>query len=83
MASARQEFIERLLRDVRFDVSYLREKSEEHSRMFLELRKEIHDWQETTATSAGFAMHANLRNGAIEAEVEALKQRVENLEKTK
>ena len=25
------------------------------------MRKEIHDWQETVATAAGFAMHANIR----------------------
>ncbi len=44
------------------------------------LNKKFDDWQETTATGLGLATHANLRNAAIEAELEALKRRVEALE---
>ncbi|MBI3274725.1 MAG: hypothetical protein HYZ60_01955, partial [Methylocystis sp.] len=59
------------------------ERSEEHSEQFKALRKEIRDWQETTATATGFSMHANIRNTALEVEIADLKKRVEKLEKVK
>ena len=49
----------------------------------MQMRKDMRDWQETTATATGFAMHANIRNQALEAEIADLKRRVENLERAK
>ncbi len=73
----------RLLRDIRatqdghFDL--LKQNAEELRR----LRKEIHDWQETTATAIGFAAHANIRHDAVEKRLDDLTARVESLEKKK
>ncbi|WP_279479618.1 hypothetical protein [Aureimonas sp. SK2] len=65
----------------------IRSKQGEHDSRFSRidnqlagLNKRFDDWQETTATRLGLATHANLRNTAIEAELEALKRRVEALE---
>jgi hypothetical protein len=52
-----------------------------HDRRFDELKKQIEEWQETTATGVGFAAHANLRNRALEKEIAELKRRVERLER--
>jgi hypothetical protein len=45
-----------LLREMRGDVAALRERADEHSEELRALRRQIHDWQETTATATGFAM---------------------------
>jgi hypothetical protein len=55
----------------------------EHSEECKALRTEMHDGQETVATTAGFAMRAHFRRGAIASEIEALRKRVETLEKAK
>jgi septal ring factor EnvC (AmiA/AmiB activator) len=72
-----------LLREMRGDVAILRERADEHSEELRALRKQIHDWQETTATATGFAMHANIRGQEMEQEIADLKRRVEKLEKPK
>jgi hypothetical protein len=72
-----------LLREMRGGVAILRERADEHSQELRALRKPIHDWQETTATATGFAMHANIcgqENGAGDRRPE---KRVEKLEKVK
>ena len=76
MIDERGDLMLEMLREIRATL-------DEHSSEFKTLRKEMHDWHETIATAAGFAMHANLRSGAIESEIEALKKRVETLEKAK
>ncbi len=56
-----------LLREMRGDVSILRERTDEHSEELRALRRQIHDWQETTATATGFAnarQHSWPGNGA-------------------
>ena len=63
----------RLLRDIRAT-------EDEHGREFATLNKKFDDWQETTATGRGLASHANIRNTAIEAELETSKRRVAALE---
>ena len=72
-----------LLREMRGDVAVLRERADEHSEELRALRKQIHDWQETTATATGFAMHANIRGQEIEQEIADLRKRIEKLEKAK
>jgi predicted nucleic acid-binding Zn-ribbon protein len=76
MVEERDDLMLKMLRDIRVTL-------DEHSGEFKALRKEMHDWHETIATATGFAMHANLRDSAIESEIEALKRRVETLEKAK
>ncbi len=83
MAKEPDNLILTLLREMRGDLATLRERADEHSAEFKALRKQITDWQETTATASGFAVHANLRNQALEAEIADLKRRVENLERAK
>ena len=73
----------RLLRETRSDMAVVRERADEHAEELRALRKEIHDWQETTATATGFSVHANTRVRLIEQELAALKKRVETLEEAK
>ena len=70
-----------LLREMRGDIAILRERADEHSEELRALRGQIRDWQETTATATGFAMHANIRGQEMEREIADLKKRVEKLEK--
>ena len=58
----------RLLRDIRAT-------QDEHGRELATLNKKFDDWQRKTATGLGLASYANIRNTAIEAELEALKRR--------
>ena len=48
-----------------------------------ELKKQIYDWQETTATAVGLATHSNLRNQAIENQIADMAKRIERLERAK
>ena len=61
MSEEPENLVLKLLREMRGDVAILRELADEHSEEFRALRRQIHDWQETTATATGFAMHANVR----------------------
>jgi len=83
MSTEPENLVLTLLREMRGDVVVLRERADEHSEELRALRRQIHDWQETTATATGFAMHANIRGQEIEQEVAELKKRVERLEKAK
>jgi len=83
MAKEPDSLILRLLREMRSDMAVVRERADEHTEELRALRKEIHDWQETTATATGFAVHANARVQSIEQELAALKKRVEKLEEAK
>jgi hypothetical protein len=54
--------------DVARDARHIDEHTkrfEAHDRRFDELHKAIEDWQETTSTGAGFAMHANIRTQGL------------------
>jgi septal ring factor EnvC (AmiA/AmiB activator) len=83
MAKETDNLVLKLLREMRGDVAVLRERADEHSEEFKALRKEIRDWQETTATASGFAMHANIRGQKFEDELAELRRRVDELEKAK
>jgi predicted nucleic acid-binding Zn-ribbon protein len=48
-----------------------------------ELKKQIYDWQETTATAVGLATHSNLRNQAIENQIADMAKRIDRLERAK
>jgi septal ring factor EnvC (AmiA/AmiB activator) len=72
-----------ILREIRGDLGHLRERADETTAELKALRKQIHDWQETTATATGFAMHANIRGQAFEEQLAELRKRVEKLEKTR
>jgi septal ring factor EnvC (AmiA/AmiB activator) len=83
MAKEPDNLVLELLREMRGDVRTLRERSEEHADELRKIRKEIHSWQETTATGVGFAMHANVRLETVEQRFEDLTKRIERLEKQK
>ena len=61
MAEEPESLVLQLLRERCGEIAALRESAEEHSELFEALRKDIRDWQETTATTTGFAMHPNIR----------------------
>jgi hypothetical protein len=82
MAKEPDSLILRLLREMRSDMVVIRERADEHAEELRAFRKEIH-WQETTATAAGVAVHANTRVQSIEQELAALKKRVEKLEEAR
>jgi len=76
-----EDLVLTLLRQMRADVCILRERDDEHSEELRALRKPIHDWQETTATAAGFAMRPNIRAHVdLRRQVADLTRRVEKLE---
>ena len=83
MAKEPENLILTLLREMRGDLATLQNRADENTADLKALRKQIQDWQETTATATGFAMHANIRNQALDAEIADLKRRVENLERAK
>ncbi len=70
----------RLLNEIRSKLGEHDARFERIDEQFAMLNKKIDDWQETTATGVGFATHATIRNAAIEAELEAVKRRLEALE---
>ena len=50
MAEEPDSLVLQLLREMRGEIAVLRESAEEHSELFKALRKDIRDWQETTAS---------------------------------
>jgi hypothetical protein len=80
MAEEPDNLVLKMLREMREALQDVREKVYEHDRRFDELRKQIEDWQETTAAGVGFAAHANLRTQAIEKEIAEPKRRIDRLE---
>ena len=52
MAKEPDNLVLQLLREMRGEVAALRESAEEHSELFKALRKDIRDWQETTASGS-------------------------------
>ncbi len=83
MAKAPQDLTLTILREIRGDVAHLRERADQTTAELKALRKGIRDWQETTATATGFAMHANIREQALEEKLNALSERGEKLEEAK
>ena len=60
----------------------------EHTKMLKEqgadikgMRREMHEWQESTATALSFAGHANIRIESLQKPVDALTERLERLER--
>lgn len=82
MAEEPQNLMLQLLRDIRGKLDEHDKRFDEHDKHFDVLRKMISDRQETTATGAGLAAHANLRTQSIEADLENLKRRLDRLERT-
>jgi hypothetical protein len=83
MAKETDNLALKLLREMRGDVPVLREGADEHSQEFKGLRKAIRDWQETTATATGLAMHANIRGQNFGDEVAEHRKREDKLEPAK
>ena len=83
MAQEPDNLILTLLREMRAEQSATREDIRDLRDQMMLMRKDIRDWQETTATATGFAMHSNIRNQALEAEIADLRRRVEILERAK
>lgn len=80
MAYEPDHLVLKMLREMREVLQEGRTKVYEHDQRFDELKKQIEEWQETTATGVGFAAPANLRTQAIEKEIVELKSRIKRLE---
>ena len=76
MAKEPESMMLKLLRDIRAT-------QDEHSAQLKRLPKTVEEWQETTATMSGFAVHANTRHDSVNKEIEGLKKRVSKLEKAR
>lgn len=74
MSKEPENLILKLLRDIRAT-------QDDHGHEIKQLRKQIAEWQEASATMSGFAVHANVRHDTVAKELEALKKRVAKLEK--
>ena len=61
MSEEPENLVLKLPREMRGDVSMLRERADGHSEELRALRRQIHDWQAAT----GFAMRANIRGREI------------------
>jgi hypothetical protein len=83
VAKGPEDLTLKILQEIRGDVAHLRERSDQTTAELKALRKEIHEWQETTATSTGFAMHANIRVQGLDEQIAELRGRVEKLEQAK
>jgi septal ring factor EnvC (AmiA/AmiB activator) len=83
MAKEPHDLTATLPREIRGDLAHLRARADETATDMRALRKQIHDWQGTTATATGFAMRANVRGQALEDELADLPKRVEKLEKAR
>ncbi len=81
MASEPDNLVLELLREMRGNIVVLRERAEEHSEQLKRIRKDMHEWQETTAIAVGFALHANLRHETLDQKRDELTKRIEMLEK--
>ena len=80
MANEPDNLVLELLREMRSDMRSLRDQAEIHSEQLKNIRKDMHEWQETTATAVGFAMHANVKLQTVDQRIEDLTKRVESLE---
>jgi septal ring factor EnvC (AmiA/AmiB activator) len=81
MVEEADNLVLKLLREMRDAIQDVRAKVYEHDERFAELNKAIEDWQETTSTGTGFAMHASIRTQALEKEIAELKRRIDRLER--
>ncbi|NNM72348.1 hypothetical protein [Enterovirga aerilata] len=81
MADEPENIVLRLLREIRDTQDKHSALLEDHSRQFKEIRRELHDWQETTATTLGFAGHANVRIESLQKQVDELTARLDRLER--
>jgi ubiquinone biosynthesis protein UbiJ len=67
----------REIRDTQKDHSRL---LNQHSEEFSRLNTKMEEWQETTATAAGFAFHSNVRHEAVQRKLDELEERLKRLE---
>jgi hypothetical protein len=73
----------RILREIRGILDEHSDMHRRHQHAFDELNKRIAAWHETTATGVGLAVHANVRSESIEARLQNLERRVEEIERTR
>jgi len=81
MAEEPDNLMLRLLRDIRDTQDKHSTLLADHSRQFREIRREMHERQESTATAMGFAGHANIRTESLQKQIDALVERLDRLER--
>ena len=81
MADEPTNLTERLLREIQATQAEHTSMLKHQGADIREVRREMHDWQETTATALGFAGHANVRIESLQKQVDELTERLDRLER--
>ena len=80
MAEEPENVMLRLMREMRAKLDDVSMKLEEHDHRFDKVDQRLDEIHETMYTTAGMAMHANVRHEAVSKQLDDLRKRVERLE---
>ncbi len=80
MAREPDNLVLTLLREIRDTLQNHTRLLNAHSEEFTRLNTKMEEWQETTATAAGFAFHSNVRHEAVQRKLDELEERLKRLE---
>ena len=70
-----------ILREIQATLAEHTTLLKEQSANMRDMRREMHEWQESPATALGFAGHANIRIESLQKQVDALTEALERLER--
>ena len=80
MANPPDDLVIRILREIQGTLQDHSRLLNEHSEEFRRLNTKMEEWQETTATAAGFAFHSNVRHEAVQRKLDEIEERLGRLE---
>jgi len=80
MAREPDNLVLTLLREIRDTLHDHSRMLNHHSEEFRRLNAKMEEWQETTATAAGFAFHSNVRHEAVQRKLDEIDERLKRLE---
>ena len=80
MSKEPENLMLRILREVRDDVSKIKTDVRALKTDNVEIKQRLGEMHETLFTSAGLAMHANVKNDTLAKRVETLEKRIGKLE---
>ncbi len=83
MSEEPEQLVLRLLREIREILDTHSDMHRHHQESFEGLNRKIDAWQETTATGIGLAVHANVRHESVEARIDTLERRIEEIERSR
>ena len=82
MAREPDNLVLTLLREIRDTLQDHSRMHNRHTEEFSRLNARMEEWQETTATAAGFAFHSNVRHEAVQRKLNELEERLNRLEQS-